>query len=447
MPHRYHLLSSKPHRPLHRQPPPRPDKHTDRPGWNAWFETELALKYESFKYSGIRIEYARGSPPWKGSTVDCYKYDIARRTKELMTTEGDVIELALENIRSGTFEKDWGSLTIEMRRELALEALYRGSCVRPEEKYRLSGCDFRVFCPELRIEGLVGDGEYNLINLLKRLVAHSPAGTRHFDEVFLFEHPYVTHEFRYSPAAPDVLKAWVRVRMLHRNICIADTLLGLLHAFNDRPVIPTKVVKHQPQERPNKAPEAERIFSNERLLAVLSLNDTDRSGAQARLLDYTGPADAHTDVILRKIDGLLANQKESAAPSTEGEVKNLEEEKKVRMAATDVLAEDESSEINIDMNDSAEQLGMLVSEITRVEREGKLGGRVEIEGVQGIWKDIADSVNSLSRQGDFPGFITLEADGELAVFKDLVNLVVFEFRDAKRAQLDRAQGLDAEARM
>ncbi|KAJ7642089.1 hypothetical protein FB45DRAFT_1126368 [Roridomyces roridus] len=233
MPPRTHVpgRKSQPRRPARRQPPPRPDRHTDRVGWNMWFETELALKYDSFKYGGPRIEDLPAAQ-WKCHTIQFQNLEIAGRTEELMKTESDVIELALKDIRFGSFEKHWGALSVERKREFALEALYRGSCACPADNLRL-------LCPELRIEGLIGDGEYNFINLLKRLMAHSPTGTRYIHDVFLFEHPYVSHEFRYSPMAPDLLKAWVRSNILYRNFCIVDTLLGLLDIYHRRPFIPT----------------------------------------------------------------------------------------------------------------------------------------------------------------------------------------------------------------
>ncbi|KAJ7642190.1 hypothetical protein FB45DRAFT_1126552 [Roridomyces roridus] len=231
-------------KPEHRRPPC-PDRHSDKVGWNDWLETELALNYDSFKYSGKRIEDL-ATPLWNDHSIEFQNLDIAQRTKELMRSEGALIDLALENIRFGTFEKDWGALSVERKRELALEGLYRGSCACPASE------DVRILCPELRIDGLVGDGEYNVMNLLERLMAHSPTRTSHINTVFLFEHPYISHRFRHSPAAPDLLKAWVRANMLYRNLCIVLTLSGILQAFNGRSFIPSTFVKQQPKEHHDK---------------------------------------------------------------------------------------------------------------------------------------------------------------------------------------------------
>ncbi|KAJ6467066.1 hypothetical protein C8R47DRAFT_1078783 [Mycena vitilis] len=158
-------------------PPPRPSKYMDREGWNAHFEEELALKYRK----NVRI---------------------AQVTKELMRDEGILIANALENLVYGTFDSDWKALGVERKRELVLEGLYRGSCISPRE-------NSRVFCPELTIDGLIGDGEYCLINLLKRIIAHDPTGNRRVKELFLYSHPYPEHEYRCTDAAPDRLNFYV----------------------------------------------------------------------------------------------------------------------------------------------------------------------------------------------------------------------------------------------
>jgi len=54
-----------------------------------------------------------------------------------------------------------------------------------------------------------------------------------------------------------------------------------------------------------------------------------------------------------------------------------------------------------------DQLSSFASEVTRVAREvgteGKLGGRAEVRGVAGTWKDLTDSVKLYGRQPYFPG--------------------------------------------
>ncbi|KAJ6526785.1 hypothetical protein B0H19DRAFT_1275623 [Mycena capillaripes] len=143
---------------------------------------------------------------------------------------------AIENLVYGTFESEWKELLLEKKREVALEGLYRGACKAPRD-------NSRVISPELTIDSLVGDGEYNLIHLLNRIIAHDPTGNRRVKGLFLFVHPYVEHEYRRSDEAWDNLKAFIYYCLLLRNHCIVETLIGMLGAYHNHPPepkIPTK---------------------------------------------------------------------------------------------------------------------------------------------------------------------------------------------------------------
>src|SRR5690606_18257907 len=60
----------------------------------------------------------------------------------------------------------------------------------------------------------------------------------------------------------------------------------------------------------------------------------------------------------------------------------------------------EIAELKNTINTMVDQLGSFASEVTRVAREvgteGKLGGRAEVVGVSGVWKDLTDNVNSMA---------------------------------------------------
>ncbi len=94
------------------------------------------------------------------------------------------------------------------------------------------------------------------------------------------------------------------------------------------------------------------------------------------------------------------------------------------------------------MND---QLALFTSEVTRVAREvgtdGKLGGRAEVPGVIGTWKDLTDSVNAMAgnltaqvrsiaqvatavAKGDLSQKITVSARGEVLELKNTINTMV-----------------------
>ncbi|WP_017546856.1 HAMP domain-containing protein [Nocardiopsis prasina] len=97
------------------------------------------------------------------------------------------------------------------------------------------------------------------------------------------------------------------------------------------------------------------------------------------------------------------------------------------------------------VNTMVDQLDSLADEVTRVAREvgteGKLGGRANVKGVSGIWKDLTDNVNSMANsltyqvrnisqvttavaKGDLSKKITVDAQGEMLDMKDTINKMV-----------------------
>src|SRR5690606_19316342 len=97
------------------------------------------------------------------------------------------------------------------------------------------------------------------------------------------------------------------------------------------------------------------------------------------------------------------------------------------------------------VNTMVDQLDSFAEEVTRVAREvgseGKLGGRANVKGVSGIWKDLTDNVNSMANSltyqvrnisqvttavaaGDLSKKITVDAQGEMLQLKDTVNTMV-----------------------
>ena len=104
-------------------------------------------------------------------------------------------------------------------------------------------------------------------------------------------------------------------------------------------------------------------------------------------------------------------------------------------------------EIATVFNSFNDQLALFTSEITRVGRdvgaEGKLGSHAQPSGLEGTWKDAADSVNSMAdnitgqvrdvarvatavAQGDLSQKITVEVKGEMAELKETLNIMVGE---------------------
>ncbi len=97
------------------------------------------------------------------------------------------------------------------------------------------------------------------------------------------------------------------------------------------------------------------------------------------------------------------------------------------------------------VNAMVDQLGGFAREVTRVAREvgteGKLGGKADVAGVAGTWKDLTDQVNSMAANltsqvrnlaevttavanGDLSKKITVDARGEMVELKQTVNTMV-----------------------
>ncbi|MCE3280326.1 MAG: two-component hybrid sensor and regulator, partial [Bacteroidetes bacterium] len=97
------------------------------------------------------------------------------------------------------------------------------------------------------------------------------------------------------------------------------------------------------------------------------------------------------------------------------------------------------------INTMVDQLNSFGSEVTRVAREvgseGKLGGQATVEGVDGIWKDLTDSVNQMGSNltaqvrniaevttavanGDLSRKITVDVKGEILELKNTINTMV-----------------------
>ena len=97
------------------------------------------------------------------------------------------------------------------------------------------------------------------------------------------------------------------------------------------------------------------------------------------------------------------------------------------------------------INIMVDQLNSFAGEVTRVAREvgteGKLGGQAEVKDVDGVWKDLTDSVNAMASnltgqvrniafvttavaKGDLSRKITADAKGEVLELKSTINIMV-----------------------
>jgi CheY-like chemotaxis protein/HAMP domain-containing protein len=101
------------------------------------------------------------------------------------------------------------------------------------------------------------------------------------------------------------------------------------------------------------------------------------------------------------------------------------------------------------VNAMIRQLGVFTSEVTRVAREvgtdGKLGGQAKVTEVEGVWRDLTESVNSMASNltaqvrniaevtiavahGDLSKKITVDVRGEILLLKEAINTMVDQLR-------------------
>ncbi|WP_245698445.1 ATP-binding protein, partial [Streptomyces lydicamycinicus] len=111
----------------------------------------------------------------------------------------------------------------------------------------------------------------------------------------------------------------------------------------------------------------------------------------------------------------------------------------------DVDARGEVLELKDTVNTMVQQLRAFADEVTRVAREvgteGRLGGRAQVHGVSGVWKNLTDNVNSMAdnltsqvrniaqvatavAKGDLSKKIDVDARGEILELKTTINTMV-----------------------
>ncbi|EGG21808.1 histidine kinase [Cavenderia fasciculata] len=134
--------------------------------------------------------------------------------------------------------------------------------------------------------------------------------------------------------------------------------------------------------------------------------------------------------------------------------------REIALVTTAVATGDLSKKVNLDVkgeilqlkntiNTMVDQLSTFAAEVTRVAREvgteGILGGQAEVKGVDGVWKDLTDNVNTMAAnlttqvraiaevakaviKGDFTRMISVEASGEVNILKSIINEMIYNLK-------------------
>jgi len=183
-------------------------------------------------------------------------------------------------------------------------------------------------------------------------------------------------------------------------------------------------------------------FASEVTRVALEVGTEGKLGGQATVQDVGGTWKDLTDSVNQMASNLT------------GQVRNIAE------VTTAVAKGDLSRKITVDVrgeilelkntiNTMVDQLNAFGSEVFRVAREvgseGKLGGQADVPGVEGLWKDLTDSVNKMASNltsqvrniaevttavanGDLSRKIEVDVKGEILELKNTINTMVEQLR-------------------
>nr|MDQ3046927.1 HAMP domain-containing protein [Bacteroidota bacterium] len=179
-------------------------------------------------------------------------------------------------------------------------------------------------------------------------------------------------------------------------------------------------------------------FASEVTRVALEVGTEGKLGGQATVEGVGGTWKNLTDSV-NQMAGNLTDQVRNIAEVTTAVAKG----DLSRKITVDVKGE--ILELKDTINTMVDQLNSFGSEVTRVAREvgseGKLGGQATVEGVDGVWKDLTDSVNQMGSnltaqvrniaevttavaKGDLSRKITVDVKGEILELKNTINTMV-----------------------
>ncbi|WP_214322234.1 HAMP domain-containing protein [Nonomuraea sediminis] len=179
-------------------------------------------------------------------------------------------------------------------------------------------------------------------------------------------------------------------------------------------------------------------FADEVTRVAREVGTEGRLGGQAQVRGMSGVWKDLTDNVNFMASNLTTQVRSIAQVTTA--VANGDLSKKIT-----VDARGEILQLKDTINTMVDQLSAFADEVTRVAREvgteGQLGGRAEVKGVSGTWKDLTDNVNFMASnlttqvraiaqvttavaQGDLSRKITVDARGEILQLKDTINTMV-----------------------
>ncbi|MEU6577540.1 HAMP domain-containing protein [Streptomyces sp. NPDC046805] len=188
----------------------------------------------------------------------------------------------------------------------------------------------------------------------------------------------------------------------------------------------------------NRTVEQLSLFTGELTRVAREVGTEGRLGGRATVQGLTGDWRHVTEAVNAMASRLTAQVRDIAVVTTA--VARGDLTRQVTVEATGELLE-----LKLTVNTMVDQLRAFADEVTRVSREvgteGQLGGRAQVPGVSGVWKDLTDNVNFMASNltsqvrniaqvttavanGDLSQKITVDARGEILQLKETVNTMV-----------------------
>jgi HAMP domain-containing protein/signal transduction histidine kinase/CheY-like chemotaxis protein len=183
-------------------------------------------------------------------------------------------------------------------------------------------------------------------------------------------------------------------------------------------------------------------FASEVTRVALEVGTEGKLGGQARVQGVGGTWKDLTESVNQMGSNLTAQVRNIAEVTTAVAKGDLS-----RKITVDVKGE--ILELKNTINTMVDQLNSFGSEVFRVAREvgseGKLGGQADVPGVEGLWKDLTDSVNKMASNltsqvrniaevttavanGDLSRKIEVDVKGEILELKNTINTMVEQLR-------------------
>ncbi|MBA2810625.1 HAMP domain-containing protein [Streptomyces sp. KM273126] len=180
------------------------------------------------------------------------------------------------------------------------------------------------------------------------------------------------------------------------------------------------------------------LFTGELTRVAREVGTEGRLGGRATVQGLAGDWRYVTEAVNTMASRLTAQVRDIAVVTTAVARGDLTQQ--VTVEATGELLE-----LKLTVNTMVDQLRAFADEVTRVSREvgteGQLGGRAQVPGVSGVWKDLTDNVNFMASNltsqvrniaqvttavatGDLSQKITVDARGEILQLKSTVNTMV-----------------------